>query len=180
MKGAVEGALAAFKTTLRQPVEATQHINIKKPDRPTIDMKSNESQWQFFIHEWKDYKSRANLLGIKDIRSELKAACSVSLRQKLFDFVGGDTLDTLEEDALLQNIRMLSIEGKNKAVHRKEFYSMNQDVGQPVQTFVATLRSKAQHCNFTFRCTSELWSSPTQHLCRIYGGRSDGGGMCRF
>ena len=86
----------------------------------------------------------------------MRAACSTELKRDLFDFLGGDVIDTLTEQELLDNMKTLAIQGKNKAVHRKEFYAMIQDPDQAIQGFVASLRSKAQHCRFVFRCKSDL------------------------
>ena len=150
---AIQGALAAHV----QPAQAKVHCTTKKPDRPKIDLDSNENQWQYFKHEWNEYKKKVGLTDDDEqITSELRICCSTELRQKLFDFIGGTTLETLNEQTLLEKIKMIAVRGKNKAVHRKEFYSMTQSPEEPIQTFIANLRSKAQHCQFSFRCSSEL------------------------
>ena len=55
---------------------------------------------------------------------------------ELFDFVGSSTIDTLSEDDLA-SIKRLAVKGKNVAVHRQEFYDMQQAPSQSVQQFVA-------------------------------------------
>lgn len=128
---------------------------VKKPEPPTIGLNSNENQWAFFMDEWDEFKRRCKLLTPDDIRSELRAACSEDLRRELFDFVGGKTLKTISETDLLKKIKTLAVKGSNKAVHRKQFYAMLQDQGQPVQAYVAKLRGKADHCQFVLKCSSE-------------------------
>ena len=128
---------------------------LKKPNPPTIGLSSNENQWAFFIDEWDEYKRRCKLDTPEDVRSELRAACSEDLRRELFDFVGGPTLKTIGEKDLLEKIKTLAVKGSNKAVHRKQFYAMLQDQGQPVQAYVAKLRGKADHCQFVLKCSSE-------------------------
>ena len=167
VQGAITGALAAQQHALAAQQQAPtsqqqanppshqlqQHANVKKPERPEIDLESNESQWAFFMYEWERYKRQAHLAAT-DVNDELKSACSAALRKELFDFVGPTTLDTLNEERLLEKIKSLAIKGKNKAVHRQEFYAMSQSPGQPIQAFVAQLRSKAEPCQFTFKCIS--------------------------
>ena len=126
--------------------------NVKYPDRPNIDLDSTEGKWAFFCNEWKLYKRRAKLPTSSP--EELRACCSDELRQELFNFVGPSRIDTLNEDSLLSYMRKLAVRGKNKAVHRQEFYMLTQDPGTPAQQFVAQLRSKAEHCDFQMLCSS--------------------------
>ena len=74
----------------------------------------------------------------------------------MFDFVGSDTLQNISEQSLLDNILALAVKGKKKSVHRKEFYGMSQAIAQNIESFVAKLGSKAVHCSFTFKSTSNL------------------------
>ena len=73
---------------------------------------------------------------------------------ELFDFVGSSTINTLSEDDLLASIKRLAVKGKNVAVHRQEFYDMQQAPGQSVQHFVAKLKAKAEQCHFQLKCSS--------------------------
>jgi hypothetical protein len=100
-------------------------------------------------------------LSDNDATLELRACCSTELRKELFDFTGADALNALNEDQLLEKIKTLAIKGKNKAVHRQEFYAMSQAPGQPIQAFIAKLRSKAEHCQFTFKCVSAACNRQT-------------------
>ena len=154
IKSAIEGALAAQNAS-QQHAEIQNTVKKPKRVRPTIDLSSNEGDWDFFTSEWKRYKRQTELKN-SDITDELREACSKELRKELHDFVGATTLDICDEDTLLAHIKTLAVRGKNKAVHRKEFYSMRQAPLQPVQTYVSQLKSKAAHCNFTLRCSSDL------------------------
>ena len=73
---------------------------------------------------------------------------------ELFDFIGSSTIDTPSEDDLLASIKRLAVKGKNVAVHRQEFYGMQQAPGQSVQHFVAKLKAKAEQCHFQLKCSS--------------------------
>jgi len=71
---------------------------------------------------------------------------------ELFEFLGSPKMDSTDELELLQHMNKLAVRSKNIAVHRNEFYSMKQDGGQTIQQFVAKLRAKAEHCDFTLKC----------------------------
>ena len=126
--------------------------SLKRPERPSIDLDANESRWAFFLNEWKFYKQRANLPA--SAAGELRACCSEELRMELFEFLGSTSFDSMDEVGLLAAIKKLAVRGKNTAVHRNEFYAMRQASGQTIQQFVAKLRAKAEHCNFTMKCSS--------------------------
>ena len=149
IQGAIAGALAANHAIYRRD---NQH-NLKKPERPEIDLGSNEGQWAFFLNEWNEYKTRCNLSG-RNATMELRATCSVALRREVFDFVGSAGLENISEDVLLVHIKTLAVKGKNKSVHRKEFYAMNQGPGQPIQAYITKLKSKAMNCNYSIKCSS--------------------------
>ena len=108
---------------------------IKAPERPQIDLGSSETQWAFFSDEWELYKRRASLKP-EHLTDELRACCSLELRKTLFDLLGS-SLKSLDEKALLEKIRSVAVIGKNKAVHRKEFYEIHQAPDEPVNRFVA-------------------------------------------
>ena len=134
-----------------RPTEASStHPTVKQPDRPSIDLNSTESKWAFFKNEWELYKRRAKLPASSP--EELRACCSQELRLELFNYVGPSVIDNLNESDLLKKICQLSVKGKNKAVHRQEFYSLQQEPGMPAQQFVSKLRAKAENCTFLVKC----------------------------
>jgi len=149
IQAAITGALASTQSTRTTTTDTTP--GIKQIDRPTMDLECNESRWAFFLNEWKLYKRRTNL-SPSAATAELRACCSENLRMELFDFIGPN-IDTLEEEALIKHMQELAVKGKNVAVHRQEFYSIQQSPGQPIQQFVAKLRAKAEHCNFRLECS---------------------------
>ena len=149
LAASLKTALAAVGTT--NGTEQKQRV--KCPERPDIDLGSSETQWAFFKDEWDLYKRRAGLK-TEHVSDELRACCSKELRKTLFDFVGSSTLSSLGETALLEKIKATAVVGKNESVHRKEFYEYQQAPDEPINRFVAKLRSKAERCNFTQACSA--------------------------
>ena len=125
---------------------------IKAPERPEIDLGCSETQWAFFEDEWMLYKRRASLQ-TSQVKDELRACCSRELRKTLFDFVGSSTIEGFTEAELLAKIQETAVIGKNKSVHRKEFYEIVQAPDEQLKLFVAKLKAKAERCNFTMTCT---------------------------
>ena len=148
IQGAISGALAASHTTPPSGISSPNHV-----DRPTIDLECNESRWAFFLNEWKLYKRRTKLPEAA-AAEELRACCSEELRMELFHFAGPSTIDSLSEEQLLSNIKELAVKGKNTAVHRQDFYSIQQTPGQPIQQYVATLKAKSEQCDFRVKCNN--------------------------
>ena len=85
---------------------------------------------------------------------ELRQCCTEDLRRALLEFLGR-SIDDLSDQRLLEEIKQLAVQGKNNAVHPQEFYSISQNEGQPVQKFLAKLRSKAEQCSFKLKCSSD-------------------------
>ena len=155
MTGAVTAALQAAQIppstpTPPQPPHVSQ---AQRPERPGIDIGVNESQWAFFADEWKCYKRRA-YVNENEVVDELRPSCTKELRKVLFDFLGSSTLQLVTEEQLLEKIKSAAVISKKMSVHRKEFYSIKQSPGEPINLFVAKLKAKAENCNFTIKCTS--------------------------
>ena len=160
----VSAALQSSQPTsnMQNPVEGnlaspTIRSHTKKPDRPTLDQGIDDSQWHFFTEEWKLYKRMSNLTDANDIVDELRSSCSRELRRSLFDFVGAGNLDGVAEADLLTKLKSIAVVGKNIVVHRQEFHSLSQSVGEPFHNIVSRLKAKAWHCEFTLIiCSSGL------------------------
>ena len=147
--GVLAAALANQQNAPPAPANSNK-TSLQHPERPRIDLNSTESKWAFFKSEWALYKRRANLTN--SCPEELRACCSEELRHELFNYIGPTTIDTLDEGKLLDHIKRLSVKGKNTAVHRQEFYALQQAPDTPAQQYVAQLRAKAEHCNFVVKC----------------------------
>ena len=147
----MQAALTAVNTQSQE--NRGTRSRVKAPERPDVDLGFSETQWAFFQDEWNLYKRRADLQD-NQLKDELRACCSKELRRTLFDFVGSSTIDALTEAELLEKIKSTAVIGKNKAVHRKEFYELVQAPEEQLNRFVAKLKAKAERCNFTMVCSA--------------------------
>ena len=77
---------------------AAQAGNVKKPDRPAMKEEATDQEWVTFEFEWDQYKKAAGIAADNDkIRSELLYSCDSTLRARLLEMVGKDTLDTIND-----------------------------------------------------------------------------------
>ena len=148
----LQDIMQAALTAVQQPNNDTRP-RVKAPERPDMDLGCSETTWAFFEDEWKLYKRRA-ALNAGQAKDELRACCSKELRKTLFDFIGASTIEGYTEEQLLEKIKETAVIGKNKAVHRKEFYEIIQAPDEQLKLFVAKLKAKAERCNFTMECTA--------------------------
>ena len=126
----------------------------KKPDLPQIQHDANDSDWALFVDSWTRYKTMARLHNADEIRNELRAACSKEIDKLLFNFIGADVLNSSTEEELLNHIKSVAVRGLHKEVHRQTFQSIRQKEGEPVTHFLARLRSQADFCEFSVKCSN--------------------------
>ena len=120
----ISGAITAALTANNSTATPSNGSNIKKPDRPSVDLDINDNQWSFFLDEWKLYKRRSNLQE-SDIVDELRSSCTTELRKALFDYLGPG-ISSLSEKDLLDSMKICAVKGKPESVHRHELHSMQQ------------------------------------------------------
>ena len=144
----------AFCHDSRNTTSNSKNLKLSKPNRPSVELNINDNQWIFFIEEWSRYKRRSNISDPQDLSDELLACCSLELRKTLFDFIGS-TLSKLSEEDLLNSIKQCAVQGKSKNVHRYEFSQFAQEQNQSPQSYVASLKAKADLCCFSVKCKCE-------------------------
>ena len=128
--GAMTTALRLQQESAVTPTATTPKPSKSLAEHPRIHLNSNEGRWAFFINEWHLFKGRARLP--ESCPEELRSCCSEELRHDLFNYVGGNCIDTLDEVTLLEHIKN-SGKRNNKVVHRQEFYAQCQDPDMPAQ-----------------------------------------------
>lgn len=130
----------------------TPHQQRMKPIRPTIEADSSDNKWVIFKDAWQRYKEMAALRNPNEIRNELRSACSSSVNEMLFNFVGPDALQGATEEQLLSFIKSVAVKSIHPEVYRQQFFQMRQGDGETITTFVSRLKSQAMLCNFKRKC----------------------------
>lgn len=126
----------------------------KAPDRPIININTDEREWELFKDSWNRYKAMTGTTDQNILRMELRASCSQEVNKLLFEYIGSDTLDTSTEADLLEHIKRVAVKGTHKEVHRINFFRLSQMDGETVTQYVARLKSQAVLCQFKVTCTT--------------------------
>ena len=90
----------------------SQSSVVKKPDRPTVNQDSTDSDWALFIDSWSRYKDMCRLRDVAEIRNELRSACSNDVNKLLFDLIGSERLNNASEKDLLGFIKSVAVKGQ--------------------------------------------------------------------
>ena len=135
------------------PPQAKQQIpsntaRVEKPTRPAVTAGMNESDWNFFLHEWRRY---SHPTGIKDevLRDELWSCMETDLRQLAFS----EGFSATTEDDLLQQIKRLAVTVLHPSVHVITLHSMTQQEGETTTSFAARVKKTAGNCNLSKICS---------------------------
>ena len=135
------------------PPQAKQQIpsntaRVEKPTRPAVTAGMNESDWNFFLHEWRSY---SHPTGIKDevLRDELWSCMETDLRQLAFS----EGFSATTEDDLLQQIKRLAVTVLHPSVHVITLHSMTQQEGETTTSFAARVKGTAGNCNLSKICS---------------------------
>jgi len=91
----------------------------------------------------------AGLTAAGEIRNELRSACSPSVNELLFNFVGPDALRVASERELLDYIKSVAVKSVHPEVYRQQFFVMRQSDGESITSFIARLNSQAMLCDLS-------------------------------
>ena len=121
---------------------------VEKPTRPAVTAGMNESDWNFFLHEWGRYSRQT---GIKEavLRDELWSCMETELRQLAFS----EGFRATTENDLLQQIKNLAVTVLHPSVHVIALHNMTQQEGETIKSFAARVKGTAGNCNLLKTCT---------------------------
>jgi len=135
-------------------IPANTRPKTKAPDRPIININTDEREWELFKDSWNRYKVMTGITDQNVLRMELRASCSQEVNKLLFEYIGADILDTSTELNLLEHIKRVAVKGTHKEVHRINFFRLSQMDGETVTQYVARLKSQAVLCQFKVTCAN--------------------------
>ena len=122
--------------------------NIKKPDRPKVEIDMTEGAWLRFSSDWGRYKRMTRLDGRQEIVDDLRECGSPTVQARLFELHGTEVLDAADEVQLLGWIKNIAVKGLHKEVHRARFSAVTQKQGEQVQSYLSKLRAAASLCDY--------------------------------
>ena len=119
----------------------------ERPTRPNVKLGMNESDWDFFLHEWERYSRQTGLIG-QSLCDELWSCMESELRQLAFN--EGTKNDDPEQ--LLQRMKCLAVTTLHPSVHIVTLHHMKQDEGELTKTFAARVKGAAKNCQLSKKC----------------------------
>ena len=138
-----------------------QHLQSRHPDqedllerlpRPRFSLNMTESSWQLKMIDWKSYNSQAPT-SPEICLLQLRAACDEDLHRRVYDSGDYSGLDT--EEKFLARMKELAVIKIHKSVHKMNLYRMAQNPDEAIRAFVARVRSTADLCGMTLKCSSD-------------------------
>ena len=113
---------------------------LEKLPRPTFNLQMTEAQWTFTKLQWHNYIGQSPVPDAIKL-SQLQAACSEALRQRVFDTGIYSNLTT--PDMFLNKMEELAVIKVHKSVHLRNLWRMSQQEDEPIRAYVAHLTSTA-------------------------------------
>ena len=135
-----------------QSSHLSQGNKLEKLPRPTFNLQMSESQWSFTKLQWLNYINQTHASDTVKL-TQLQAACSEPLRQRVFDTGLYSTLSTPE--LFLAKMEELAVVKVHKSVHLRNLWRMSQQPDETIRAFVARLTATADMCGMTVTCTCE-------------------------
>ena len=129
-----------------------QSSKLEKLPRPVFNLQMTEAQWTFTKIQWENYIGQTQVSDATKL-SQLQAACSDALRQRVFDT--GLYSDLTTPSLFLTKMEELAVIKVHKSVHLRNLWKMTQQSDEPIRAYVARLTSTADMCGMTVQCTCE-------------------------
>jgi len=122
-------------------------------DRPTVTRGTTEEEWNTFTKKWNLFK-RGTDIPATQLTTQLWKCCDSELEDDLFKDI--NSIDTVTEMQLLAAIRRLAVISTATSIRKTELLPLKQDHGQPIRSFAAQVKGKAQVCSFAKECPSAV------------------------
>ena len=120
-----------------------------KIDRPHLTRGTTEEEWNTFVKRWNLFKQGTDIPN-GQVATQLWQCCEADLENDLFKDI--DDIRTVDEANLLAAMKRLAVISTATSVRKTELLTMRQDHGQPIRSFAAQVKGKAQVCSFSKTC----------------------------
>lgn len=137
----------------QQPLIQSTASHKPKGDRipqPVIDENISESDWGFFLSQWKMYVVGTGLTG-EAVKVHLCQSCTEPL-QKTLHYSGAGSID--DTDQLLKTIKQLAVKKQNNLVNIIELQKLGQYRDETISAYSARLNGQASLCDFNVECNN--------------------------
>ena len=90
------------------------------------------------------------------MKQHLSSCLGEEVSTLLYAKFGAEGYDALTEDGLMEAAKGMVVKSSNRLVMQLQLKKILQGPDQPVQTYVAGLKSIARTCRFKIKCTDDL------------------------
>ena len=123
-----------------------------------MDGKIKETEWETFVAEWGNFKIAGNLQAGTE-KHQLGSVLGETYT-KLFGKLGPAVYESLTEQELLDNAKLLVIKRRNKHVYRYKLTNLQQDHDKPAIGFESHLQSAARTGRFKKKGKCNILNCP--------------------
>ena len=147
-----------------------------KLNRPTVDVGIDEETWNAFVRRWDTFKLGSNISD-QAAPTQLFQCTSDALGDLLLK--SDPSLTTRSTAEVLKSMRSLAVIPVARGVSRAELTKMSQSDEEPIRTFAARVRGKAETCAFITaakcKCGEQVEADYTEEVIRdvILAGIAD-------
>ena len=133
-----------------KPEEDIKHRpKLEAISRPILKEGSSEGTYQFFLHEWAQYKESIKMSDKERIK-RLAHCVNSDIRRKLFESSMGREES---EQTLLDQLKRLCVKTQNRLINVVEFGEIIQSQDEPIAVYLARLKGAASNCGFKVKCS---------------------------
>ena len=146
-----EKAAHSAPTTLHTQGATTR---TEKYSRPKLELKDGmvaEEEWEFFLHNWDEFKRLANP---GEHCREILGLCLGEVAGRVFNRVGSISYNKLSEQELLKEARKLAVKRRNKLVNRIRLSGMVQGGDETITSYETRLKPIARTGKFKEQCNN--------------------------
>ena len=122
----------------------------EKLRRPSIQSGSTLENWNFFVSRWQRFKT-VNNIAPNSTSSQLLESCEEELLF-LLHRTHGSTLDNMNEDTLLSEIKKLAVKCESIIINRVKMRAMTQDHQEDIRHYAARLKGQSNLCEYVVKC----------------------------
>jgi hypothetical protein len=129
-----------------------QAERVKRPTLTLSGQSIDQEEYDHFHYLFGQYKERLGDIG--DSPAKLLECLAPDVSKMLYSSLGAG-LKNLDELNIFENIVACCVTKQTVQARTTELHRIRQEPGQPVQSFLATLKSKARQCEMKLTCANQ-------------------------
>ena len=129
-----------------------QAERVKRPTLTLSGQSIDQEEYDHFHYLFGQYKERLGDIG--DSPAKLLECLAPDVSKMLYSSLGAE-IKNLDEEGIFRNIVACCVTKQTVQARITELHRIRQESGQPVQSFLAALKSKARQCEMKMICSNQ-------------------------